>query len=60
DAQDRGLMRNTISARDIAEFALAIHLGSVLHDLLSSENGPATSLDPVFSEFVESLLVVHS
>ncbi len=60
DAQSRGLMRNTVSARDIAEFALSIHLGSVLHDLLAAENSPATSLDPVFGTFIESLLPVHS
>lgn len=60
DAQERGLMRNSISARDIAEFALAIHLGSVLPDLLAGENGKTTSLDPVFVELIESLLVVHA
>lgn len=60
DAQSRGLMRDTISARDIAEFALSVHLGSVLHDLLVSENSPASSLDPVFSTLIESLLPVHS
>lgn len=60
DVQERGLMRNTISARDIAEFALAIHLGSVLPDLLAGENARSTSLDPMFSELIESLLVVHS
>jgi AcrR family transcriptional regulator len=60
DAQERGLMRNTISAREIAEFALTIHLGSVLPDLLAGENGRSTSLDPMFSELIESLLVVHS
>ena len=60
EAQDRGLMRSTISARDIAEFALAIHLGSVLPDLLAGENAKTTSLDPMFSELIESLLVVHS
>ncbi|MFM8389985.1 MAG: TetR/AcrR family transcriptional regulator [Actinomycetota bacterium] len=60
DAQDRGLMRNTISAREIAEFALSIHLGSVLHDLLAPDSSPSTSLDPVFSSLIESLLVVHS
>lgn len=60
DAQSRGLMRNTISARDIAEFALSIHLGSVLRDLLVLENSPAASLDAVFNTMVESLLVVHS
>lgn len=60
DAQERGLMRNTISARDIAEFALAVHLGSVLPDLLAGEDGGTTSLDAMFGEFVESLLVVHS
>ena len=60
DAQERGLLRRTISARDIAEFALAIHLGSVLPDLLAGENAKSTSLDPMFSELIESLLVVHS
>jgi hypothetical protein len=60
DAQDRGLMRTTIGARQIAEFALAIHLGSVLPDLLAGDNTKATTLDPVFSEFIDSLLVVHS
>ena len=60
DAQERGLMCNTISARDIAEFALAVHLGSVLPDLLAGENARSTSLDPMFGELIESLLVVHS
>lgn len=60
DAQERGLMRSTISARDIAEFALAIHLGSVLPDLLAGDNSTTHSLDPVFNELIESLLVVHS
>jgi AcrR family transcriptional regulator len=60
EAQDRGLMRTTVGARQIAEFALAIHLGSVLPDLLAGENTKPTSLDPLFSEFIESLLVVHS
>jgi hypothetical protein len=53
-------MRTTIGARQIAEFALAIHLGSVLPDLLAGDNTKATTLDPVFSEFIDSLLVVHS
>jgi AcrR family transcriptional regulator len=60
DAQSRGLMRSEVSARDIAEFALSVHLGSVLHDLLASENGPAGSLDPVFSSLIDSLLTVRS
>jgi AcrR family transcriptional regulator len=60
DAQDRELLRSSVGARQIAEFALAIHLGSVLPDLLAGENTRPTSLDPLFSEFIESLLVVHS
>jgi AcrR family transcriptional regulator len=60
EAQERGLMRASTNARAIAEFALAIHLGSVLPDLLAGENGTPTSLDPMFGQFVESLLVVHS
>jgi AcrR family transcriptional regulator len=60
DAQSRGLMRSAISARDIAEFVLSIHLGSVLHDLLVSEDSPGAWLDSVFGSIIESLLTVHS
>jgi AcrR family transcriptional regulator len=59
EAQDRGLLRSSVGARQIAEFALAIHLGSVLPDLLAGDDSTAHSLDPMFHELVESLLV-HS
>lgn len=60
DAQNRGLMRNTTSARSIAEFVLAVHLGSVLPDLLAGDNGTASPLGPMFGGLIDSLLVVRS
>lgn len=60
NAQDRGLLRSSISARDIAEFSLTIHLGSVLTDLLAGDDDRATSLDPIFAELVNSVFLVKS
>ena len=60
NAQDRGLLRSSISARDMAEFALAIHLGSVLTDLLAGDDDRGSSLDPIFTELINSVLLVKS
>lgn len=59
-AQDRGLLRTSISARDMAEFALAIHLGSVLTDLLAGDEDRGSSLDPIFAELIDSVFVVKN
>ena len=58
-AQERGLLRRSFSPRDTAEFALAIHMGSVLPDLLAGDSG-AKSLDPVFTHLVDSMLATAS
>ena len=60
NAQERGLLRSSISARDIAEFALTIHLGSILTDLLAGDDDRVSSLDPIFSELVNSVFLVKS
>jgi len=59
DAQERGLLRSTVSPRDTAEFALMVQLGSVLPDLLAGD-GDVKSLDPLFAQLVDSLLVSAS
>lgn len=56
DAQNRDLLRRTVNAREIAEFALTIHMGSVLSDLLAGDASAEGTLDSMFGEFVGSLL----
>lgn len=56
-ARDRGFITKKIAPRDIAEFALALHVGSVLPDLLAGEGQFATSLSRVLAELIDSVLI---
>ena len=56
-ARERGFITRTIAPRDIAEFALVLHVGSVLPDLIAGEDRVATSLSRVLVEVIDSVLV---
>lgn len=56
-ARDRGFITLRLSPRDLAEFALAVHVGSVLPDLVVADGESGASLNRVLSAMVDSVLV---
>lgn len=56
-ARERGFVAKTLTPRDIAEFAMVLHVGSVLPDLIAGEDRVATSLSRVLAEVIDSVLV---
>ena len=56
-ARERGFIAKTVAPRDIAEFALVLHVGSVLPDLIAGEDRVATSLSRVLAEVIDSVLI---
>lgn len=57
NARERGFVTKAIAPRDIAEFALAVHVGSVLPDLVAGEGQVSTSLSRVLAELIDSVLI---
>lgn len=55
--RDRGFVSTKVAPHDIAEFALAMHVGSVLPDLIAGEGQVSTSLSRIVAELVDSVLV---
>lgn len=58
--RDRGFVTKTVAPRDIAEFALALYMGSPSADLIAGERQISTSLSRVLAELVDSVLVPQS
>lgn len=56
-ALGRGFITSAITPRDLAEFALVLHVGSVLADLIAGVDKPSTSLSRVIAELVDSVLL---
>ena len=56
-ARERGFVAKSLAPRDIAEFALVMHVGSVLPDLIAGEDRVATSLSRVIADVIDSVLV---
>lgn len=59
-ARERGFVAKSLAPRDIAEFALVMHVGSVLPDLIAGEDRVATSLSRVIADVIDSVLVPSS
>jgi AcrR family transcriptional regulator len=58
-ARDLGFTTSKIAPHDIAEFALVLHVGSVLPDLIAGEGQSSTSLSRVIAEILDSILITH-
>lgn len=56
-AKERGFITRKVTPRDMAEFALALYIGSVLPDLVAGEGQFSTSLGRVLSELIDSVIV---
>ena len=56
-AKDRGFIASNIDPRDVAEFALAINLGSVIPDVAAGENGQSESLSRILPLLIDQVLV---
>ena len=56
-AKERGFLAGNLDPRDIAEFALAINLGSVLPDVVAGDAGHGESLSRILPLLVDQVLV---
>lgn len=56
-AKDRGFIASNIDPRDVAEFALAINLGSVISDVAAGETGQSESLGRILPLLIDQVLV---
>lgn len=59
-AKSRGFIAEHIEPRHVAEFALAINLGSVVPDLVAGDNGSSESLKRLLPLLVDHVLVPRS
>ena len=56
-AQERGFIAAAIQPRDVAEFALAINLGSVIPDLVAGDGRMGESLHRLLPLLIDGVLV---
>ena len=56
-AKERGFMAANLDPRDVAEFALAINLGSVLPDVVAGDAGRGESLSRILPLLIDQVLV---
>ena len=56
-AQERGFMSTDFRPRDVVEFSLVLHIGSILPDLLAGDGETSTSLSRVLAEIIDRVFV---
>lgn len=59
-AKDRGFIASNVDPRDIAEFALAINLGSVIPDVVAGDAGQSQSLSRILPLLVDQVLIPNT